>query len=219
MRRSFAHAVGLALSLALGLAPGCGDDGDPSASAQRADQAREAALDAGLGEDVAEVLALAAAATDATYTATYDDGDRTLVVTQRPPDRRVDVTASDGAVDSTITAAGTVHACTDPPGDEPASCEEVGSAQPAGVFDELTITAFTEAMLDRDPTFELEDRQLAGTDARCLVTRDAEATSTLCIAADTGAVLLLDSPTGGLRAVGYSTDVGDGAFDLPAGTG
>ncbi len=81
------------LALLLVLAACGSDDPVTAVGRDRADQARQAALDAGLDADVADFLALAAQGETATYQLTYpgpSDGSE-LVVTSRPPDRRVDL--------------------------------------------------------------------------------------------------------------------------------
>jgi hypothetical protein len=198
---------------------GCGDGGDDPGDA-RAEQVRDAALEAGLDGDVADVLATAARAADATYTVTYDVDGGTVVVTQRPPDRRIEVTSADGGVDATITTGGRTVACSDPPGDPPVACEDIGQARPGGAFDEDAVAAFTAALTEDSDGFTIrsEERTVAGVAARCVVATEDADESVLCVA-DTGAVLLVERPAGSLRATSYSNEVGDGAIDLPAGTG
>lgn len=219
-----------ALTALAGLAAlaGCGNDA-PSAGEARAEDARQAAEDAGLPDGVADLLADAAAAVDRTYRVAYDvDGGR-VVVTQRPPDRRVDVVAADGTVDSTISVGGRVHACTDPAGDEPWRCERLADAPAEGGFDADAVADLAHALsvgVDHYD-FAVEEEQLLGTSARCLVTRlraggDADpalgSEGRLCIA-DTGALLLVERPAGIVRATQYATGVDDDAFDLPVTAG
>ena len=177
---------------------------------------RDAAEEAGFDDDVAELLADAAAAIDATYSVTYAVEGGTVVVTQRPPDRRVETTSSDGTVDVVLTVDGSTRACTDPPGDdEDVRCDDLGRSPATGVFDADSVASFTSALVGSADTFELRvtDEPLAGTDARCLVTEPPSAR--LCIA-DTGAVLLVEREAGTLRATAYTTDVADDAFEPPA---
>jgi hypothetical protein len=208
------------------LAVACSDD-DPSAAGARADQVREAVLEAGLdedvAEDVAEVVALAARGADGTFRVTYDAADRTVTITQRPPDRRIDSVDADGTLDSTITVAGRTHACTDPAGEEEGPrCEPLGEPPPSGVFDDAAVDELVEdlRLSTEDHDFAVEEQEVAGTDVRCLVTTPREgagqrAPARLCVAG-TGAILLVERPAGTLRASEHSTDVPDDAFELPA---
>jgi hypothetical protein len=177
---------------------------------------RDAANDAGFDDEVADLLADAAAAVDATFSVTYAVEGGTVVVTQRPPDRRVETTSADGTVDVVVTVDGTTSACTDPPGDDDAvQCDVLGTPPPTGVFDDAAVAEFTDALVDSAATFDLavEEDELVGTPARCLVTEPPSAR--LCIA-DTGAILLVERPAGTLRATAYTTDVADDAFVLPS---
>lgn len=218
------------LLAALGLLAGaCGDDA-PGAGEARADQAREAAAAAGLGDDVADVLALAASSVDGTFRVVYEledpgGGTRRVAVTQRPPDRRVDVTSADGTRDATIDVDGRTRSCTQPPGGEWV-CEELGRPTAETAFDQAAVDALAEALAGAvdDYAITVEQREVAGTDAECIVTRlrsDAAgdpalgSEGTLCVA-PTGAVLLVERPVGTLRALEHSTDVDDAAFELPS---
>ena len=176
---------------------------------------RDAASDAGFDDDVADLLGDAAAAVDATYSVTYAVETGSVVVTQRPPDRRVETTSADGTVDVVLTVDGATHACTNPPGDEAFRCDQLGAPPATGVFDADAVAAFTDALAESADTFDLRVEQdtIVATDARCLVTEPPSAR--LCIAA-TGAILLVERPTGTLRATAYTTDVPDAAFVLPA---
>lgn len=215
----------LVAALALAAVVGCSDD-DPGAGERRADQARQAAEDAGLPAAVADVLADASAAVDATYRVTYDVEGRRVVVTQRPPDRRVDVIAGDGAVDATISTGGQAFACSDPPGDDGWRCERIADPPTDAGFDPGAVADLTEALAAAvdQYDFSVEDDAVAGEPVRCLVTvlrtgqRADPSLGThgrLCVA-DTGALLLVERPAGTLRATGYTTEVADDAFDLPA---
>jgi hypothetical protein len=159
------------------------------------------------------VLADAAAGIDGTFSVTYAVEEGTVTVTQRPPDRRVETTAGDGTVDVVVTVDGRTTACTDPPGDAEVRCDELGEAPPAGVFDADAVAELTDA-LAADTGFDLavEERDVAGTSARCVVTDPPAAT--LCVA-DTGAILLVERPAGTVRATAYTTEVPEDAFDLP----
>lgn len=222
-------AVAVAGALVLTVLAGCGDD-TPSAGEARADQARAAADAAGLPDDVADVLADAAAAVDATYRVVYElagaDGARSRVtVTQRPPDLRVDVEADDGTLDATIDVDGRSHQCVRPPDGEWA-CEELGRPPEAAGFDDAAVDELAAALASAvgDYDIAVDERDVADVQTRCIVTRlraDASGDAALgddgalCVA-DTGAILLVERPTGTLRALEYGTEVDDAAFDLPA---
>jgi hypothetical protein len=213
-----------AVLLSLLAVAACGDD-DPTAGEARAGQVRDAAAAAGLPDDVADLLADAASAVDATFRVSYELVDRSVVVTQRPPDRRVEVTSGDGTVDATISVGGRTHACTDPPGEDGWRCEQLGEPPPDAGFEADAVADLADALAagaDRY-VFVVEEREVAGTPARCLVTSlrpgvGADPTlgdeGVLCIAA-TGAVLLVERPAGTLRAASYATEVDDAAFELP----
>jgi len=75
-----------------------------------------------------------------------------------------------------------------------------------------------------DYDFRVEQRSVANANATCLVTNrkpghDQDptlgASATLCLSAE-GVPLLVQTPTGSVTAVEYSTTVPDNAFDLPA---
>lgn len=159
--------------------------------------------------EAADVVADAARGIDATFRVIYDIDGRRVVVTQRPPDRRIDVVGVDGSEDSTITVDGRSHACTRPPGDAWA-CEELGASPAVGPIDAAVIDAFV-AELDGD--FAVEARDVAGVEARCVVTSPTP--GALCVA-PSGALLLVERPAGSIRATSYTTEVPDDAFALPA---
>ena len=87
-----------------------------------------------------DVLADAAGAVDETYRVVYELDGRVVTVTQRPPDRRVDVVNDDGSADATISVDGTAYACTDPPGDEEWRCEVLGDPTADGAFGDADVT-------------------------------------------------------------------------------
>lgn len=209
-------------------AAACGDEGNPTAGDERADQVREAVEAAGLDDDVVDVLAAAAGVVDSTHRVTYEIDGQVVVVTQRPPDRRVDVRSADGTVDATFSVGGRAIACTDPAGDEPWRCDDLGRPAADSGFDPAAVSELASTLASSAVAYEftVEERELVGTAARCLVTSlrpGATAdpslgdTGTLCIA-DTGAILLVERPAGTLRATSYSADVPDDAFEVPAGT-
>ncbi|HEU5083150.1 MAG TPA: hypothetical protein VFU14_07415 [Acidimicrobiales bacterium] len=199
-RPSLARCASVAL-LALVLA-GCGDEVDEvtEAGERRAEQARAAAVEAGLGDDVADFLALAARGDTATYRVRYPgpaDGTE-LVVTSRPPDRRVEVVADGVTTEVRLVTGGQAFECTPATGEgggeggsdgaepaEPAGdgrdvdlrCERTDAlAEPPGAFSERALEELQDALADRadDYAFEVETAPVAGVEARCLVTRRRE---------------------------------------------
>ena len=214
---------------------GCGADDDPGRAA--VDQARRAALDAGLSPAVADFLALAAGGTQATYEAEFTaltaGEERTIIVSQRPPDRRIDVVAAGGATDATILTGGSTFQCSKPPdgGWECIRAPDGRSTAPlvGGVFDEATLRATTDALADasRDFIIGIEDREVAGTAATCLVAEPRGAATTtaagaapdgpgsLCLSGD-GAILLVEQAGERVAATEYSTSVAADRFELPA---
>lgn len=183
----------------------CGDGTDEvtEAGEARAEQARTAALDAGLDEDVADFLGLVARGDTGTYEVRYpgpSDG-TDLIVTNRPPDRRVEVAADGMTFEVRLVTDGQAFECL-PPETEPEDEDGDGDADETetepddggasdGATDELTCTR-TDAVVDApgvfrpealdelsdalaarldDYTFEIETKAVAGIEARCLVTR------------------------------------------------
>ncbi len=211
------------LALLLVLAA-CGS-GDPVATVgrDRADQARQAALDAGLDADVADFLALAAQGETATYRLTYPgpDGGSELVVTSRPPDRRVDLVVDGKTTESRLVLDGAAYQCHPDEG-----CERTDAfVAPPGVFTDQAMEDLRASLVDRaaDFTFEIQTMSVAGTDARCLVTRrragherpELGAGGTICLAPD-GAVVLVDQGDERLEATDYTTEVDADVFELPS---
>ncbi|MEY2463032.1 MAG: hypothetical protein QOH64_1170 [Acidimicrobiaceae bacterium] len=206
----------------------CGSSGP-----DRAGQGRAIAEGAGLPKDVADFFAAAAAPAASAFRVAYDSNDQQgkpsqLTLTQKPPQRRVDVFHPDGSIDSTIATGGRSYQCT-----MTGSTWECGAlgTDPApqlagGVFDPDAVRKATEAFRQRaaDYDFRVETRTVAGAQARCLVTTrkpgaasDASqgATATLCLSAE-GAQLLAETPTGRFEAKEYTTTIPTDAFDLPA---
>jgi hypothetical protein len=224
-------AIGLLLVAPLLLAA-CGDDG-PGADEQRAEQIGGAAADAGLPDDVVAFLADAAEA-DGTYRVAYELADpetgdpQRLTITQRPPNRRIDVERADGQAESTIGTEDGTQVCSRAAADEAWRCEPAADAVVDGAFDPGVVTALADALAEDADAYDfvLEERTILGVTARCLVTTlragvddpSLGSTGTLCTSPE-GARLLTETPTGTLRAVAYTTTVDDGAFDPPAAAG
>ena len=232
----FAAALLLAATLAA-----CGDGADEvtEAGEARAEQARTAALEAGLEEDVADFLGLVARGDTGTYEVRYpgpSEGTE-LVVTNRPPDRRVEVVADGLTFEVRLVTDGQAFECLPPdtdgdPGsggaaDEPAelACTRTDAVVEApGVFRPEALDDLSESLAARldDYTFEIETKAVAGIEARCLVTRlrsgreDPELGSggTIC-ASPEGALVLVDQGDERLEATAYTTEVPDEAFVRP----
>ena len=190
----------------------CSDD--PSASDERADQIREVAEDADLPDDVVDVLELAARGADGTFQVTYPGDDGTsIVISQDPPDRRIDVVIGDRVVESRVVRGGIGYRCApaqdDPDGSLDCTRSETGLEGP-GAFTEEALRSFADdlAASREDVDLRVESRTIAETDATCLVAGD----ETICVS-DEGAQLLVDVGDDRLSASGYTTDVPDGTFD------
>ena len=204
----------------------CGDD-TGSVGDERAAQVRDAAREAGLPDDVADVLALAAQGTTATFQVTYagTEGAR-LVVSQAPPDRRVDVIAADKVIESRVLRGGMGYRCELGSGTDPQlECERAAGAVDApGAFTDDALDDFTAQLAASLDGLELtvEERTIAGTDATCLVTQPKAGTTidragpsaeTLCVSPE-GAQLLVDAGGDRLVAESYTTDVPEGTFEI-----
>ncbi|MEY2449551.1 MAG: hypothetical protein QOH79_3027 [Acidimicrobiaceae bacterium] len=197
----------------------------------KSDQGRSIAEQAGLAPEVAAFFALAASGTTATYRATIETLDAKgqpsqVTATQRPPDTRVDVFHADGTVDSTIAVGTHRYQCTMAANHW--DCGELGISPSTGpqVFDPMAVQRAIDSFRQRssDYDFRVEDRQIVGVAARCLITtrkpgheEDSSlgAAATLCISPQ-GAVLSVEAPTGTITAKAYTTTIPDDAFVLPA---
>jgi hypothetical protein len=195
----------------------------------RADQVRAAATQAGLADEVADLLALAARGTGRTFQVTYSGtGGAQVVVSQEPPNRRVDVLTAGLIVESQVVRAGVAYRCALPDGARPGAdldCDRTQGAVPGpGAFDDETLDHFTDQLLASTGSLDLtvERRTVADVDVTCLVTAPKAGTAldgtgpgadTLCLSAE-GAPLLLDSGGDRLVAESYSTDVPEGTFEV-----
>lgn len=219
----------LAVVLLVGTAlVACGDDGDDGP--QQADQLRAAAVEAGLSEEVADVFALAARASTSTFQVTYagDDGAR-LVVSQAPPDRRVDVIQADVVVSSRVLHQGVAYRCEPDtadgadPGD--LTCQRAaGALEAVGTFTDDALRAFIDQVAaSKDGlTITVDIRTIADAEATCITTTPkagteldgtGPGTEVLCLSAE-GAQLLVDHGGERLVADRYSTTVPDGTFEV-----
>lgn len=209
--------------LALALVAGaCGGDGSPAD--ERADQVRDAAEEADLAGEVTDVLLLAARGVDGTFQVTYAGEEGTsIVISQRPPDRRVDVVAGTKVVSSQVVRGGVAYRC-EPPEDDPSgplACRRTaGSVDAPGAFTEEALDAFTEALTSDDLELRVEERTIAEATATCLVADPGRGPTdgtgpgveTICLSA-AGAQLLVDTAGERLVAEAYTTDVPEGTFE------
>jgi hypothetical protein len=206
----------------------CGS-GDDEVTDDRVEQVRDAAREAGLDDEVADVLALAARGTTATFQVTYTGtGGSSIVVSQDPPNRRVDVLTAGLVVESQVVRDGVAYACDLPDDGQPGDALECDRTQGAvaapGAFAADALAAFTDQLLDSADEFDLtvESRTIADVEATCLIAAPAAGTAldgseagvdTVCLSPE-GAQLLVDA--GGERVVadGYTTEVPEGTFDV-----
>lgn len=206
----------------------CGGDGDPVAD-NRADQVRVAADRAGLTSEVADVLALAARGTAGTFQVTYaGTGGAQVVVSQQPPNRRVDVLTAGLIVESQVVRDGVAYRCALPdggrPGDDLDCTRTQGVVQAAGAFTSEALDDFTDQVLASSDTLDItvDHRTVADAEVTCLVTTPKAGSAldgtgpgadTLCLSEE-GAQLLVDSGGERLVADSYTTDVPRGTFDV-----
>lgn len=221
----------LAPLLALTLVAACGSDA-PDVGEERAEQVRGAALDAGLSEAVADALALAARADSATYQVEYPgtEGAR-IIVSQSPPDRRVDVVQGDIVIESRVLRDGVAYRCV--AGDDPKDGSALTCTRAAGALDApgtFTLQALEDfaaaiAAVKETVTVSVQRRNLAGVSATCIVSTAKAGTpldgtdpgtSELCLSAE-GAQLLVDQGQDRLVADEYRTEVPDGTFEVDDG--
>lgn len=197
----------------------------------KADQGRSIAEQAGLAPDVASFFSLAASGANATYRATVDTKDANgnplqVTTTRRPPDTRLDTFHADGTVDSTISVDGRSYQCTMAANHW--DCGELGVSPSTSVqvFNPTAVQSAIDRFRQRanDYDFRVEDRQVAGISARCLITtrkpgHDQDpslgASATLCLSRD-GVVVLVDVPSGSITATAYTPTIPEDAFTLPA---
>jgi len=207
----------LAAAVVLG---GCGGDGGAGdLGDERADQARQAALDAGLDGDVADFLALVARGDTATYEVRFPgpaEGTE-LVVRNRPPDRRVDVVRGDEVVEVRHVVDGEAYTCTRAGDDGGFACERTDAlVEGPGLFAGDALDRLRDGLAERldDYSFRVEAREVAGIEARCLVTERREGrddpalgdAGTICASPD-GVVVLVDQAGERVEALDYADEV------------
>jgi hypothetical protein len=212
----------MTLALALALA-GCGHghqaEAERTAAARRA-QAEQAARDAGLPVDVQRFLGRAAAAVGQSFTVVYrGPASGTTTLTQRPPERRVDVTG-DGTESVLRLRTGT-FACRLPTGARGWSCQRrpAGGGDPdVGVFSPDQVSATVAALASAEGTyrFAVASRRLAGTAATCLTAaKPGAAADELCIA-PTGAILRIHTARQSVDALRYHPGADAKTLRLPS---
>jgi hypothetical protein len=215
-----------ALALAL-VACGTGGGGGDELGDQRAEDARAAAESAGLPADVAAFLGQLGGAVTATYQVTYPatDGTGSVVISQDPPNRRVDLTDGRDLVESHITRDGTSYRCVPIEKKGALTCERTGSGDDIGGAFTPEALASTSRQLRAsasDYDLAIERRTIAKAKVTCLVaTRkperpaaDAGIDGTICVSVE-GVVLAVIRGDEEIEATGYSLEVPDGTFELP----
>lgn len=197
---------------------GCGDD-EPTAieqvAEQRRQQAERVARDAQLPADVQRFLGRAAAAVGASFTVSYDEAGVRTTLTQRPPDRRIDVT-KDGATETLLRLRDGTFACNQ------SGCKKqegpAGIDPDLGVFAPLDLEEAVGALgSQRDAfRFEVVATDVAGITADCLVTTPVAGgeAEELCIAAS-GAIVRIRAGARSLEAVSYRDGADPKALRLP----
>lgn len=219
----------LTLAALVGLLAGACGDGTAEVTRGRVEQVRAAAREAGISDEVADVLALAVEGTTATFQVTYDgSAGAQVVISQAPPDRRVDVLAAGLVVESQVVRDGVAYSCELPEGAGPGDALECtrtsGAVRTPGAFTDEAVTRFTDELLASADDFDLtvEERTIADLDATCLVAAPKAGTllgdapsgvDTICLAED-GAPLLIDSGGDRLVASAHSGEVPEGTFDV-----
>lgn len=214
-----------ALAVLLLTATACGRSATSAVdkvAATRAAQAERVARDAGLPADVQRFLGRAAAGVSRSFTVAYRGADGvTTTLTQRPPDRRVDV-VDNGSTESLLRLGTGTFACRRD-GTSPWTCtKQAATAGPdpdLGVFSAARISDTVAALTAAHGayTFKVVSRRVAGADASCLVTQPTKGgqADELCIAAS-GALLRVHSAQRTLDAVRYEDKADENALKLPA---
>lgn len=213
--------------MAVGALVGCG--GDDDASAAREQQIREAGEEAGLDEEIIDVLVLAARGTTASFQVSYPGtGGASVVVSQDPPNRRVDVLSEGLVVESQVVRGEVAYRCDlrsgGRPGDDLECVRTQGALAIPGAFNSAALAQFVDELVQShdDYVLTVTDRRIAGVEARCLTASPRAAPDStapeaggdsVCLSPD-GAQLLVD--VGGERVVAdaYTERVPEGTFDI-----
>lgn len=197
----------------------CGGD-SPTAieqvAEQRSWQAERVARDARLPENVQRFLGRAAAAVAATFTVSYEEAGVRTTLTQRPPDRRIDVT-KDGATETLLrlddgTFACNAQGCKEQEG--PAAIDpDLGLFAPQKLEESITALGAARSTF----SFDVVTKDVAGATADCLVTAPIAGgeADELCIAARSGAIVRIRSASRSLEAVSYKDSADPKAFKAP----
>jgi hypothetical protein len=191
-------------------------------AAARQAQAERVARDAGVPGDVQRFLGRAAAGVSRSFTVAYRGaGGTTTTLTQRPPDRRVDVVDS-GTTESLLRLGTGTFACRRAQAGPWTCAKQASAAGPdpdLGVFSAARISDTVSALAaERGAyTFTVVSRTVAGAEASCLVTQPAKGgrADELCIARS-GAILRVHTAQRTLDAVRYADHVDAKALKLPA---
>jgi hypothetical protein len=152
-----------------------------------------------------------------------------ILVSQDPPERRIDVVQGDAIVESRVLHDEVAYRCSPATGasarrDQLSCRRAAGALDVPGTFTDEALDDFTHQLAATRSTLDMEvtTRKLAGVEATCLTTTPkagtpldgtGPGTDELCLSAD-GAQLLVDH--GGQRLVAdrYSTEVPKGTFDV-----
>jgi hypothetical protein len=214
--------IGVGAVLLLLGAAACGQHESPAQKTahERENQARQVASKAGLSPAVQDFLALYSTAANNSFSVTYGPSaaGTSVVLLQDPPLRRVDVVSPPVTRSVFVTRQGTYECalqnqqwtC------QPSQQQEAAPGLLAPADIDRTVAELKDAKTNY--TFSITQKTIAGTDARCLVTKPkpgvAGGGSTLCLSSR-GAVLLVEGAGNPLRAVKYSTSVDARRLQLP----
>jgi hypothetical protein len=205
-----------------------GGSADDQLAQQRADQARAAALNAGLSSEVGDFLALLGSSVTSSYQVTYPatEGAGSLVVSQSPPDHRVDITDGRDLLESHIIRDDASYRCVPPKGAKALRCTRSGSGDaPGGAFTPEALASTTDQLVAAAADYDLavSRRTIAGARATCLTTTrkpgrpaptDGAIDGRLCVSPE-GVVLSVVRGDQHVEATGYTLEVPKGTFDLP----
>jgi hypothetical protein len=147
------------------------------------------------------------------------------VVSQHPPDRRIDVVAGDRIVESRVFRDEVAYECTVPEDDPegPLDCRRSqGALEAPGTFTDESLDTFAADLAESRDDLDLtvEARTIAGVEATCMVAvpkagptdGTGPGVETICLS-DEGGQLLIDAAGERLVAEAYTTDVPDGTFE------
>ena len=210
----------LGLLLLVLLATACGED-DGDATANGTEEASTPALKGA----AADFMALLTIGLDSTYTATYEtttpEGDLgdLYIVTNSPPQTRIDTIALGSSSPTTAIISGDTLTIGCGNGPETWECVEIEPLGDSLLTAASPIVYFTSTDLASFDVVELDSRTLVGQAARCFGLR-AQNDGTVgdteyCLAAD-GVPLTTTSPFGTVEVTELSREVSDEDFLPPA---